>query len=101
MKKFCIRAAAGTERFEGERARTGLAKMGKEQRHENGFTDAGVSAGDENDSRLAISFHKRLAPTKWFKASGLARWFARHLPKARTTRENWPPKLSDNEVSSL
>jgi hypothetical protein len=54
VEEFGIGATAGTERFDCERTRAGLAKMGEQQAGENGLADAGVGAGDEDDSWLHV-----------------------------------------------
>jgi len=57
MKQLRISATARTEGFDGERTDPALAKMGEKQSREDGFANAGVSAGDERNSRSLGASH--------------------------------------------
>ena len=52
VKEFSIVAAAGAKRFEGEGVVAGLTQMGEQETGQDGFADAGVGTGDEDESRL-------------------------------------------------
>lgn len=51
MQKLNVRGTARTERFHGEGVAAELAEVIKEQAGEQSFTNAGVGAGDEDNSR--------------------------------------------------
>jgi len=58
MKQFCVCAATGAERFDRERARTSLTKMGEKQGGQHCFADGGVSACDKNCSGVQIRHYE-------------------------------------------
>jgi len=56
VEQFGIGAAAGGKRFKRQSTATGLAQGRKEQAGQDGFSDSGVCASDEDDLRLQPCF---------------------------------------------
>ena len=50
VQEFCVFSAAGAEWFHGQRVAAILPQVVEEQSGEQGFTNAGVGAGNEDDS---------------------------------------------------
>ena len=56
-QEFRVGSAAGAEGFHRQRMAAALAQVVEEQPGQQGFTDAGVGAGDENDAWRAGCVH--------------------------------------------
>ena len=49
-QEFCVCAAAGTERFHGQRVAAGLPQVMEEQSGQQGLANAGVGTGNEDNA---------------------------------------------------
>jgi hypothetical protein len=56
-RAFCVGSVAGAERFYRQRVASALPQVVEEQSGQQGFADARIGAGDENDTRQANLVH--------------------------------------------